>query len=77
VFPGIFVSGNSRARGVHPLVAIGVIEMPMGVEQMFDWIGTKTAKRVSNFAARAEVPRINDELAVASRKHGNVSTRAD
>src|SRR4029077_266488 len=43
VFPGIFVSGNGRARGVHPLVAIRVIEMPMGVDQMFNRIGTKTA----------------------------------
>src|SRR6266403_660324 len=43
VFPGIFVSGNSRARGVHPLVAVGVIEVPMRVDQMFDRIGTKIA----------------------------------
>src|SRR4029077_13750899 len=43
VFPGIFVSGNSRARGVHPLIAVGVIEVPMRVDQMFYRIGTKAA----------------------------------
>src|SRR5262245_39101652 len=41
VFPRIFVSGNGRARGMHPLVAVGVIEMPMRVDQMLDRIVTE------------------------------------
>ena len=43
VFPRVFVSGNSRALGMHPLVAVGVIEMPMRVDQMFDRRRIKTA----------------------------------
>src|SRR5215813_258024 len=40
---GVFVSGNSRTRGMHPLVAVSVIEMPMRVDQMLDRIGIETA----------------------------------
>ena len=42
VFPGILMSGDGRARGVHPLVAVGVIEMPMRIDQMLDRIRTET-----------------------------------
>jgi len=34
------VRKNGCPRGVHPFVAIGVVKVPMRVDQVLDWVGT-------------------------------------
>jgi len=40
VFAGIFVGGDFGPDGMQPFVAVGVIEMPVRVDQMPDRLGT-------------------------------------
>src|SRR6266446_4375760 len=41
VFERIFARGDLSANRVQPFVAVGVVEMPMSINQMLDRIGTE------------------------------------
>ena len=74
VFPGIFVRGNDRARGMHPLVTVRVIEMPMGVNKVFNRIATDAIQGRGNSFARARRSRVDNEFAIGPRQDRNVAT---
>ena len=77
MFPGIFVSGNCRACGVHPFIAIRVIEMPMRVHKMFNRVATDPLQRLGNLWARAQISRVDNEFAIGAGQDRDVATRAD
>src|SRR6476646_1726990 len=77
MFLRVLVRDDRRTGRMHPFIAVRVIEMPMRVHKMFNRVATDAIQRLGNFFARAEVTRINDQLAIVSWKDGNVSTRAE
>src|SRR5262249_21077566 len=49
----VLVRHDRRTGRVHPFVAVGVIEMPVGVYQMFDRIAADTRQRISDLLLRS------------------------
>src|SRR5262245_31829962 len=55
MLPGIFVGENVRAVLMHPFVAVAVIKMPVGINEMFDGIGTQLCQSVGDLWPRGRV----------------------
>src|SRR5215469_13820406 len=62
------------ASGVQPLVAIGVIKVPMRVDEVLDRIGTNRGQRVSNFWTRTGKAGIGQQLTVPTGENRDIST---
>src|SRR6478736_2762498 len=58
---------------MQPFIAISVIEMPVRVDQMLNWIIAKTHKCVLHLRARDS--GIDKHFAIAAGEHSYVSTR--
>ena len=58
---------NRRALGVHPFVAVCVIEMPVRVDEMFDWFRAYLPQSFGDLGARSRITGIDNELAIRSR----------
>src|SRR5260221_8544914 len=58
---------------MQPFVSVGMIEMPMRVDQGPNGIGTNFSERVSDSRSRSGDTRIYEHLAVAASEHGNIS----
>src|ERR1035438_1732401 len=71
---GVLVRGDLRADGMQPFITVGVIEVPVRVDEMFDRIGTETFQRLSNSRTRRGNPGVHQEFAVLSGEHGYVAT---
>src|SRR5262249_11530404 len=76
MFSCVRVSQNGCARRVHPFVAIGVVKVPMRVDQMLDRVGTDGCKCRCDLWTRTRVACVNEQLTVSTGKHRNVPTRA-
>jgi hypothetical protein len=48
MFFGIFMSCDCRARAVQPLVAVGMVKMPMRVDQVLDGLDAETGDSFSD-----------------------------
>ena len=77
MFPGIGVRQNSGSFGVDPFIPIGVIEMPVSVNQMFDRPWVEATKRIRDLGLRAGIARIDKQLAIRSSQDRNIPTGAD
>ena len=42
MFSRVLVRSDFSAYRMQPFIAIGVIEVPMGIDQMLDWIVTES-----------------------------------
>ena len=51
MFLCILMCQNGRALGVHPFVAIGVVEMPVRVDKMLDWFRAHLRQRFGDLGA--------------------------
>jgi hypothetical protein len=75
-FTGILVSQNACARLVHPIVAAGVIEVPVRVDELLDGVRTDTGESRRNVRPRGDDFGIDEKLSVLASKNGDVSTGA-
>src|SRR6516225_11240909 len=73
MFSPVLVSRDFSADRMQPFVPVGVIEVPMRVNQMFDRIVAKTRQRFSYPSPCARNAGIDEEFPVAAGKHGDVS----
>ena len=64
------------AGGVQPLVAVGVVEVPVRVHELLDRIGADSLKGGGDLRPRHGEARIHQELAVAPREHADVPAGA-
>src|SRR5580693_4048453 len=70
------MSENNRTRRVQPFVAIGVVKVPMRVDEVLDRVGADGCKRVGDLGTGAGKASIDKELTVATGKHGDISSSA-
>src|SRR5262249_9049309 len=76
VLAGVLVSQNGCARSVQPFIPIGVVEVPVRVDQVLDWIGANARESVGNLRAGAGKSGIANKLTVATGKHGDIASSA-
>jgi hypothetical protein len=72
----VIMGENDGTLGAQPLVAVGMIEVPMGIDQMSDRIGAEARQRRSDPRARNADPGIDQDPAVEPREHGDIPARA-
>src|SRR4029453_19443196 len=61
---------------MQPFVAVGMIEMPVRVDQMRHGAGTKLGGRLGDLRTPHADPCIDEDLSLRTRKNGNVASRA-
>ena len=76
MFAGVLLGDDLRPGGVQPFVAIGMIEVPVRVDEMGDGIGAESGKSFSDLRARHADAGIDKHLAVRARQHGDVAAGA-
>ena len=58
----VFVRDDFRAGGMQPCVAVGMIEVPMGVDQMRDRIGAEIGERLGELGRETPMPASTSSL---------------
>ncbi len=61
---------------MQPLVAVGVVEMPVSVDQLPDRIGTEACESLENARSCGRYTGIDQELPVVAGQHGHIAARA-
>ncbi|MEJ0016946.1 MAG: hypothetical protein WDN25_10320 [Acetobacteraceae bacterium] len=74
--PGIGVRNDRGAERVDPGIAVGVVEVPVRVDQPRDRIGAEFRQRALDIAPRRGDAGIHQQLAIGARQHGDVAARA-
>ena len=77
VFSGVLMREDRRALRMHPFVAVGVIEMPVCVDEVVDRARIYLSQSVSDPGARSCITGIDNHFAVSSSEDGDVSAGAD
>src|SRR5437773_2928484 len=77
VFPRLLMREDCRALRMHPLIAVGVIEMPVRIDEMFDRARVHFSQSVGDPGAGGCVTGIDNHFAVSSGEGGDVSAGAD
>lgn len=67
---------DRRAGSVQPGVAVGVVEVPMGVDQVPDRVGAERREGRGDLALRDADSSVDEELAVRAGQDGHVPARA-
>jgi hypothetical protein len=73
---GVCVGDNGCALGIEPRVAIGVIEVPVRVDQVFDWIATEAVGGFKDSGAGRSDPGIDEYCSVCTRQDTDVAARS-
>jgi hypothetical protein len=73
MFPRVLVCGYFRAARMKPFVTVGVIEVPMGVNQVLDRIGAEGIERIGDPSSGAWDTGIDEKFPIAAGEHGNIS----
>ncbi len=68
------VGEDRRAGGMQPFVPIGVVEMPMRVDQMLDRIVAEGGERLGNLGSSAGNPSVHQQLSIGPRQNRDVPT---
>src|SRR5262249_61913943 len=71
------VMRNNHCPGiVHPFIPIGVVEVPVCVDEVLDRIGADDCECVADPRARTEISGVNQKLTVATRQNPDISSCA-
>jgi hypothetical protein len=68
------VSEDGCASGVQPFVAIGMVKVPMRVDEVRDGLGTNPGESVSNLWASTGKAGIDQQFTVSTGKNRDVPT---
>lgn len=71
---GVFVGENGGTRGVEGGVVVGVVEVPVGVNDEFQWSIAEAVERVFELGPGGRNESVHDELAVRSVEDNDVAT---
>ena len=69
----VFVRDYLGADRIQPSIAVGMVEVPMGVDQVRDRIGAEIGERLGHLRARDADARVDEHLAVGSGQDGDIS----
>jgi hypothetical protein len=61
---------------MQPFVAVSMIKVPVGVDQVLNRIGANTRQCFVNSKSRCGNACVDEKFAVAARQHGDISARA-
>ena len=61
---GVLMRDNGGSLGVHPCVAVSMVEVPVGVDQVLDRIAAEAVGRLEDSWARCRDPSIDENLAM-------------
>jgi hypothetical protein len=61
---------------MKPFVAVGMIEVPVRVDEVRDGVGSETSERLLELRTRYTDSGIDQHFAVGPSQHSNVSARA-
>jgi hypothetical protein len=64
---------SERCFGVHPFISVSVVEVPIGVNEVFDGVVTDFRECGSDLGTRWDIPGIDNKFAVPAREHSNVA----
>ena len=67
---------DGRARGMQPLITIRVIEVPVGIDKVLNWIRADTSQGVSDFGTCTGKTRVDEKLTVWTCQHRDVPAGA-
>src|SRR5262249_30873869 len=73
---GVLMSHNGDALSIEPRIAVRMVEMPVGVDQISDRIAAQTGGRLQYPRARGGDAGVDEHLAVATGPNRNVAARA-
>ena len=76
MFARVFVREDTGSRFMEALVAAGVVEMPVSVDQEFDRIHVDACEGFRDVRTRGDNLRIHHQLAVRACQNGDISTSA-
>jgi hypothetical protein len=76
IFSGVDVADDLGADRMQPFVAVGMVEVPMGVDQMGDGIGPEVGERLGDLRAGDADTAIDQHLAVRAGEHRDVTAGA-
>ena len=76
MFARVLMGENRGARSMQPFIAVGVVEVPMRVDEMLDRVGANASQGLGDLGTRTSKTGVDEELTVASRKNGDISSRA-
>src|SRR6516225_3829230 len=72
----VFVGENGGSFRIQPFVAVSVVEMPVRIDQVRDWITAKVVGGFQNSPARRGDTSIDEHLAVCAGQNSDVAARA-
>src|SRR5215471_20700759 len=76
MFPRVRVGKNGRPNRVQPFVAVGMVKVPMRVDEVLDGLGTNPGESVSDLWASTGKAGIDQQLTVSTGKNRDVPTAA-
>src|SRR5215510_12275227 len=74
VFACVHVSEDGCASRVQPFVAVGMVKVPMRVDEVLDGLGTNPGESVGNLWASTGKTGIDQQLTVSTGKNRDVPT---
>src|SRR4030095_10732676 len=76
VLTRIFVGRDLGSHRMQPFVAVSMRKVPVGIDQVLNWIGANTRQCFVNSRSRCSNASVDEKFAVAPRQHGDISARA-
>ena len=73
----VLVGPDGGAGRVHPLVAVGVVEVPVGVDEDLDGLGVDGGEGFGELGLAGGVAGVDDELAFFGGEDGDVAAGAE
>src|SRR5258708_39781450 len=73
---GVLMGQNGYAFRIQPLIAVRVIEMPVGVDQMSDRVAAAAARGLWDSRAGRGDSGIDEHLAIGTGKDSDIAARA-
>ena len=73
---GILLSDNLRTHRMQPFVAVGMIETPVGVDEMHDGFGAEFCQRLGQLRLRHTNADVDQHFAIGAGEDGDVFSRA-
>src|SRR5438128_2129964 len=72
----VLVGENDCARGVQPFVTVGVVKVPVGVDEVCNRVGTNPGESVGDLGACTRKTGVDEKFSVAAWEDGDISAGA-
>ena len=73
---GLLVGEDGRAFAMQPLIAVGMVEVPMGIDQVLDRVGAEACEGLRDARTRGRNAGIHQKLAVSTGEDSDIAAGA-